>query len=251
MDRMFRLLRADEIEIRKGFGENDDSFTVLLYKDARVDYRLLDETLGVNNWRNHYSRDNANCTIEIWDAEKNQWIAKENVGEETKIAKEKGLASDSFKRAAVTLGIGRELYTAPDIWIKKNLLSNRQRERLNKGIYGLEVEEIEYDNMDRIKTLKIKNNATGKTIYTYSGKEDLMEKEEEPIKEEPIKKEPIKKEIELVPDNITENMWKSLQTLCKQKGEKDTELLAKYGLKKPSEMKIAQYRKEMERLKNA
>lgn len=245
MERMFRLLRADEIELRVGsIAKNQQSFTLLLYKDARVDYRILDETIGCKNWRNHYSRDNANCTIEIWDAEKNQWIAKENVGEESNVSKEKGIASDSFKRAAFTLGIGRELYTAPTIRIYVSTLSPYQQSNLSYCAKDFEVTEIAYDDMDRIKTLKIKNNSTGNIIYAYPERKTAQKKKEE---------EQIKKEIELVPDTITENMWRSLKVLCKEKGEEVETICEKYGLdpKKPSDMKIAQYRKEMERLKNA
>jgi len=112
----FRLLKAEEIDCR--VASIDKTWcTLLLYKDARVDQNILDETVGSMNWKNHYSRDNANCTVEIWDNEKQQWISKENTGTESFTEAEKGLASDSFKRACFNWGIGRELYTAPSIFI--------------------------------------------------------------------------------------------------------------------------------------
>lgn len=112
----FRELKAEEIDCR--VASIDKSWcTLLLYKDARVDQNILDETVGSMNWKNHYSRDNANCTVEIWDNEKQQWISKENTGTESFSEAEKGLASDSFKRACFNWGIGRELYTAPTIFI--------------------------------------------------------------------------------------------------------------------------------------
>ena len=79
--------------------------------------RILDETVGAMNWQRKHTRDNANCIVEIWDAEKNTWIQKEDTGTESFTEKEKGLASDSFKRACFNWGIGRELYTAPFIWV--------------------------------------------------------------------------------------------------------------------------------------
>ena len=112
----FRLLRADEIDCR--VSQIDKSWcTLLLYKDARVDMNVLDETVGSMNWQKHYSRENANCTVAIWDSEKNQWVEKEDTGTESNTEAEKGLASDSFKRACFNWGIGRELYTAPSIFI--------------------------------------------------------------------------------------------------------------------------------------
>ena len=90
---------------------------VLLYKNARVDMRILDDVFGPMNWQREHARDNANCIISVWDSEKNQWIRKEDTGTESNTEAEKGLASDSFNRAGFNWGIGRELYTAPFIWI--------------------------------------------------------------------------------------------------------------------------------------
>ena len=114
---MFRDLKAEEVEIRVGkVGEK--GATLLLYKDARADMTILDEIVGPFNWKREHSRDNANCTVSIWDKDKEQWISKEDTGAESFTEKEKGLASDSFKRACFNWGIGRELYTAPLIFVK-------------------------------------------------------------------------------------------------------------------------------------
>lgn len=96
---MFRALNADEIDCRVAMCK-ENGCSILLYKDARVDQRILDETVGPFNWQRSHSRDNANCTISIWDKDKNQWISKEDTGTESNTEAEKGLASDSFKRAA-------------------------------------------------------------------------------------------------------------------------------------------------------
>lgn len=113
----FRDLRADEIDVRVGTVKEGKGVSLLLYKDARCDQIILDETVGAMNWQRKHSRDNANCTVEIWDEEKKQWVGKEDTGTESKTEAEKGLASDSFKRACFNWGIGRELYTAPFIWV--------------------------------------------------------------------------------------------------------------------------------------
>lgn len=116
MELMFRPLRADEIEVRVST-ISEKGVTLLLYKDARCDQNILDETVGAMNWQRHHTRDNANCIVSIWDKDKAQWIEKEDTGTESYTEKEKGLASDSFKRACFNWGIGRELYTAPHIWV--------------------------------------------------------------------------------------------------------------------------------------
>lgn len=112
-----RRLRADEIECRIGMAKADKGISLLLYKDARCDMAILDETFGPMNWQRHHSRDNANCVVAVWDKEKGAWVEKEDTGTGSMTEAEKGMASDSFKRACVNWGIGRELYTAPFIWI--------------------------------------------------------------------------------------------------------------------------------------
>ena len=94
----FRELRADEIDCRVAMVK-ENGCSLLLYKDARCDMNILDETVGEMNWQRQHGRDNANCIVSIWDNEKNQWISKEDTGTESYTEKEKGLASDSFKRA--------------------------------------------------------------------------------------------------------------------------------------------------------
>ena len=112
----FRKLKAEEIDCRVAqIAAN--YCTLLLYKDARVDQKILDESVGCMNWQKRYVRDNANCIVGIWDDEKKQWVEKEDTGTESFTEQEKGLASDSFKRACFNWGIGRELYTAPSIFI--------------------------------------------------------------------------------------------------------------------------------------
>jgi len=112
-----RKLRADEIECRIGTIKKE-GLSLLLYKDARCDMNILDETFGSMNWKREHTRDNHNCVVSVWDDDKQQWVSKEDVGSESNTEAEKGLASDSFKRACVNWGIGRELYTAPFIWVK-------------------------------------------------------------------------------------------------------------------------------------
>lgn len=138
-----RLLTADEVECRIATVKKDNSgCSLLLYKDARVDMRILDETFGPMNWQRHHGRDNANCIISVWDDDKKQWIEKEDTGTESNTEAVKGLASDSFKRAGFNWGIGRELYDAPFIWVQ---LSKQDLSANGKITAKFFVKDIEYD----------------------------------------------------------------------------------------------------------
>lgn len=180
---MFRVLRADEIDCRIAQIKRDGSgLSLLLYKDARCDQNILDETVGAMNWERRHSRDNANCTVSIWDDKKQMWISKEDTGTESNTEREKGLASDSFKRACFNWGIGRELYTAPFIWISAKDCNIKE----GKCYDRFTVKGIGYTD-GVITGLEIKNQATGKICYKW-GKidEEAPEKPEAPDTGEPI-----------------------------------------------------------------
>ena len=162
----FRTLTADEIEVRVG-SVSKGKASLLLYKDARCDMAILDETVGPLNWQRHHSRDNANCIVSIWDDEKKQWIEKEDTGTESNTEREKGLASDSFKRACVNLGIGRELYTSPRITINCETVQEGNRHKLKNQwqFYGCKVASIKYDDRRQITQLTITKD--NHVIYEY------------------------------------------------------------------------------------
>ena len=161
----FRTLKADEIECRIST-INEKGLTLLLYKDARVDQNILDETVGSLNWQRKHLRDNANCIVEIWDEEKKQWISKEDTGKESFTEAEKGLASDSFKRACFNWGIGRELYTAPFIWISAENANIKDGKNGKSQCYDkFYVEQIIYDDNRNISALSIKNASNNKRVF--------------------------------------------------------------------------------------
>jgi hypothetical protein len=122
MTKEIPLLQADDIEcrIQSVTKSNKPGAILLLYKNARTDMRILDEVYGPMNWqRTHAVIDGKLfCSIDIWDDEKKTWIRKQDVGTESNTEAEKGQASDSFKRAGTNVGIGRELYTAPFIYVE-------------------------------------------------------------------------------------------------------------------------------------
>ena len=183
MANMFRLLRADEIDARIG-STKQNGVSLLLYKDARCDMAILDETVGAFNWTRSHSRDNANCTVSIWDNEKGQWISKEDTGTESNTEAEKGLASDSFKRACFNWGIGRELYTAPFIWISGNP-ADLKFEKYH-------VDAIGYDDNRNINYLVISNAKTKQVVYLFGKNapkavETKVEPKPEPVKFDTMK----------------------------------------------------------------
>lgn len=180
MELKFRLLRADEIDCRISTC-NQWGVGLLLYKDARCDQNILDESVGATNWQRHHTRDNANCIVSIWDSEKNQWIEKEDTGKESFTEKEKGLASDSFKRACFNWGIGRELYTAPNMFIQaKDLKTLSESEYMGKKKWickdFFKVTDIQYEN-DKIVFVKIINMKTnGEIVFGTPSNEQSEQK---------------------------------------------------------------------------
>lgn len=142
----FRDLRADEIDVRVG-QVGDGWATLLLYKDARVDMDILDETVGPLGWqRKHYElKGNIYCSVGIVRVAKDEsnfiWAWKDDCGTESNTEPEKGESSDSFKRACVNWGIGRELYTCPKIFIKCETEAKKI-----KGNPRFEVEKIKIEN---------------------------------------------------------------------------------------------------------
>lgn len=164
-----RPLFAEEIECRVGTMKKDGSgCSLLLYKDARVDMRLLDEVFGPMNWKRTHDVVNGNlfCTLSIWDDDKREWVSKQDVGVESKTEQEKGQASDAFKRAGFNWGIGRELYTGPFIWIpldKSEVYQNGTSIGLRTKFH---VKSIGYSAQKEITSLVIVDDK-GNVRYTF------------------------------------------------------------------------------------
>lgn len=206
----FRTLKASEIDCRIAtVGEK--GLSLLLYKDARVDQNILDESVGPMNWQRSHSRENANCTVSIWDDEKKQWVSKEDTGKESNAEAEKGLASDSFKRACFNWGIGRELYTAPFIWIpatKCNIKESGRKDRNGKMIMTcydrFKVSHIGYDAERNIVDLEIqKNDASGEVVFCMKKKPGEAEKAKKESKEPKAK--------QMIPEEYIEELRSELR----------------------------------------
>lgn len=159
----FRDLTKDEIEVRVQ-SVSEKGVILLLYKDARVDMNILDETVGSQNWqREHYEcKGNLFCRVGIKDKDSGEWVWKADCGAESNTEAEKGEASDSFKRACVNWGIGRELYTAPFIWIKAEDVNISNKKCNDK----FSVEKIQIQNK-KITGLAIRNETKKKRVFVY------------------------------------------------------------------------------------
>lgn len=168
----FRALRADEIECRIAMIK-EKGLSLLLYKDARVDQNILDETFGMFGWKRKHEVIDGRlyCTVSIQNPHSGEWIDKQDVGTESYTEKEKGQASDSFKRACFNWGIGRELYTAPFIWIPKELCTISKSGERYVCYDSFYVKEIAYDEESgrMIKSLVIVNSKTHKIVYQLGG----------------------------------------------------------------------------------
>ena len=163
-----RLLGKEDIDVRvaqtnvyNNNGQSVVKVNLLLYKDARVDMKVLDELFTPMGWKRTHKLigDRLYCQVEVWDTEKKEWICKEDVGVESNTEAEKGQASDSFKRACVNWGIGRELYTAPRISIE---LTDKEYTRDQQGKIrvwaSFSVKSIGYDTKTRtITSLEIQD----------------------------------------------------------------------------------------------
>ena len=173
---LIRLLKAEEIECRISV-INEKGLSLLLYKDARVDQKILDETFGAFGWKRSHQciEGSLYCTVEIFDKEFGQWVAKQDVGTTGYTEKEKSQASDSFKRACFNWGIGRELYTAPFIWIPADRADIQMKEGQNKEkrYYcndRFSVYSIQYNEEREISSLVIVNDK-GQAVYAMKLKD--------------------------------------------------------------------------------
>lgn len=180
----FRTLHADEIECRVGTVTENKGCSLLMYKNARVDMTLLDEVVGPENWTRSHEviNDNLFCTVSV-RSDNGEWISKQDVGTESNTEKEKGQASDAFKRACVNWGIGRELYSCPFVWI------NLKEDEWKAGYNGRKqpktrfyVSAIEYDEQRRVSYLCVVDDR-GTQRYVYGTSNKLGEERKKAIAE--------------------------------------------------------------------
>lgn len=163
-----RLLRAEEIEVRVG-AIYDKGITLLLYKDARVDMNILDEVFGYDGWTREHIMfgDSMFCEVKVRSRETGEWISKMDIGSPSFAEPLKGAASDSFKRACVNIGIGRELYTAPFIWLARDKVNIKQEKGKEMVKDSFSVQSIEYNEEKRSITGLVIVNQKGDAVFNH------------------------------------------------------------------------------------
>ena len=173
----FRDLTPEDIEVRVQ-SVKEKGLVLLLYKNARVDMNILDETVGAENWqREHYEcKGNLFCRVGIRTCLKDnaavaEWVYKSDCGTESFSEAQKGEASDSFKRACFNWGIGRELYTSPFLWVNAEDCNIKETTgRDGKKAYTcydkFEVTKILIEDK-KITALAIWNTTTNKRVIVW------------------------------------------------------------------------------------
>ena len=235
----FRTLNADEIDVRVAT-VNQKGCSVLLYKDARVDQRLLDEVVGPFNWQRSHEVINGSlyCTVGIFDENKQQWVYKQDVGTESYTEKEKGQASDSFKRACFNWGIGRELYTAPFIWIPVQYVQITPKGNGFTTYDRFSVKSISYVDNRRINGLQIvdKNN---RVVYQM-GKSDTKEDASDNFQSENSLDKPV---------YIDRPMYNVIMKELERTGVVKEEIFKRYKINSFDEMTVQMWQKAITGLK--
>ena len=185
----FRQLRAEEIDIRVGSTKKDQSgqpvgFQLLLYKDARVDANILDETVGAFNWQKRFYqvKNTMICSLGInmnYDEPEKEpyWVWKDDAGDESETEAIKGEASDAFKRSAFAFGgLGRALYTAPFIWVKVDENNHPRNSHY-------QVKEIDYKD-NKISKLVIVNEKSGQVVFSMGSIANYSQNANKPQKKD-------------------------------------------------------------------
>lgn len=180
----FRTLQPNEIQVRVG-SVTQKGATFLLYKDARCDMNMLDETVGVENWqREHscidgtiYCRVGINVNFRNPDAAP-VWVWKQDAGSESNMEAEKGASSSSFKRACVNWGLGRELYSSPFIFIPLETVQRGNKWELKNKFVKFFVAAIEYNAQRDIIALVIADE-NGEVAFSYpnNNRSDMYKKQ--------------------------------------------------------------------------
>lgn len=218
-DKKIPLLTAQDVECRvQQITENQNGYgaILLLYKDARVDMKILDQVYGEMNWQRRHTVINGQlfCSVLIWDESKKQWIEKQDVGTESATEAEKGRASDSFKRACFNVGIGRELYNAPFIYIKLDAGEVRKNSKGKPTTYTrFNVTEMEYNREKECFTKLVICDEKGRQRYSLNGSKAEAEQAEKPAQ-------------------TSVNRYVKIEN-------NETYVLTRQGYKKPSELNMA------------
>ena len=229
-------LLMDEVDIRIQSINNGKYATILAYKDARVDMNRLDDVVGAGFWKREHFDNNTRCKVSIYNKEIKEWVSKEDVGTQSQTEKEKGLASDSFKRACFNWGIGRELYDYPVISIKLTdkevQLTGRDKPKY-KASFDLKLKEwkwITEFKEGKLVALACKDNH-GKLRFNHGKFTSAIEKEVPPANILPKKIDYTKQESQLKECKTLDELKEFYSKLNKQEQKALTTLKNEFKLK--------------------
>lgn len=242
-DIKIRALKADEIECKVA-QVSAKGVQLLLYKDARCDKRILDETFGMMKWADCYSeiKGNLYCSIMLYDEETGMWIQKQDCGVESAFGdKEKGEASDAFKRACFNVGIGRELYTKIFIWINAETVPSGKKDKSGKDVYKLKdsfkswcVSYIETDNeKEKITYIEIADAKTKQVEFKWGTKGQVKIE----------KKPPTTKKTEGTPKVVVKEQLDELLKEANGRGDLVVKVAQDCGYDNPRKIKVEDFEK--------
>lgn len=252
----FRHLKPNEVDVFPKMVK-EKGCLVLLYKDARCDMNILDETVGPLGWKRQHLRENANCIVSIYDSNNNHWVSKEDTGTESNQDKAKGLASDSFKRSCFNWGIGRELYTSPFTWIVLDKGETYQTTVNGKPKWNIDnklkfhVSVLEVSDTREITKLEIQDQ-NDKVRFTWpkksgGGKKNTSSKTNTNNNKKPSQD---KKETPTTNDDPVIDNVKYATLIAKMAEAKVTnaQMNSAYKVSDVKELKVSQYIKAMKKL---
>lgn len=244
-----RLLRADEIECRVGVVRRN-GLSLLLYKDARVDQNILDETFGIFGWKREHRFINGQlfCTVSIRNTS-GEWIGKEDVGTPSYAESEKGAASDSFKRACFNIGIGRELYTAPFIWIPAEKVRMEEENGKFRVKDFFHVDTISYYKERRLITALSIRNQRGELVYSIGAVSGSEISDTGTSGRTTAGKQPASTERRPQRKGLSKSRMTALEKEMRRTGVTEWDILKRYGIPSLTEMDTDIYQKAMEALK--
>ena len=167
------LLTPEDIEVRVKQVSKSGALA-LIYKTARVDRRILNDTFGLFNWTSDYRviNDNLYCGIGVREDPTKEFVWKWDCGIESREDEEgnekKGEASDAFKRAAYQWSIGEELYSAPFIFLDVATVEKNGKWYLQDPYAKYVVTHIAYNEETRVITeLQISNAKTSVVVFNW------------------------------------------------------------------------------------
>ena len=245
-----RLLKAEEIECRISVIK-EKGLSLVLYKDARVDQKILDEVFGVFGWKREHECIDGNlyCTVSVKNNESGEWISKQDVGTKGMAEQEKSQASDSFKRACFNIGIGRELYSAPFIWISAIHSPIRIDEKDGKYVcYNkFHVSRITYDENREIEGLKIANE-TGTDVFSWSKEKKYVKTDADMLQYDNKETKDAVDAIRKKEHDLSEEQLTSLKKELRRTGVTQKQVKERYEIKDIKVMSQLTYQKVMKAL---